>query len=84
MAEPQLQIERKVDRLEQALITLAAYISPEITEQIEKILRGENDASQEDEGRVSVRNEGEAVQGQGSESEGPEAGQSNQGQPGEE
>lgn len=84
MAEPRLQIERKVERLELGLSTLAAYISPEITEEVDKILRGENDASQEDTGRVSVRDEGETVQGQGSESEGSEAGQSNQGQPGEE
>jgi hypothetical protein len=53
MAQPQLQIDRRVDRLEQAVQTLAAFMSPELAEEIDKILRGEKPTDKPEEEHAS-------------------------------
>jgi hypothetical protein len=65
MAEPQLQIERRVQRVEQALLALAG----DEHDRILRILEGREDAGTQDVRRVQVRQEGEAVQGEGREGE---------------
>jgi len=82
MSQPKLEIEKRVERCEKAIGTMAQWLVQAQTgfgvqdaEGIEKILRGEDDASSESEGRPSVRDEGEGLQGQGVEEEGGETGQ---------
>jgi hypothetical protein len=49
MAEPKLEIDRRLDRMEKAIGTMARLVfEPEAVEEIEKILRGEESEEEED------------------------------------